>query len=384
MKQESGNPNIDFTACGSDAQHWNGTIAALPNAHILQTWEWGRLKSQYGWQPFHYTWQAGGRPLAAALVLQRAAGLAGRLRVLYVPRGPLLDWTNAALRYRVLSDLIALARRQRAIFIKMDPEVRLGVGVPGQPACQEDAVGHEIAAGLRSTGWRFSPDQIQFRNTMCIDLSLSEDALLAAMKQKTRYNIRLAQRKGVQVRCGAQDDLELLYRMYAETSLRDGFAIREEGYYRSAWSAFLQAGMATPLIAEVLGEPAAAVVIFHFAGRAWYLYGMSRDLHRECMPNYLLQWEAMRRARALGCQVYDLWGAPDHFNDSDSMWGVYRFKEGLGSQAVRNLGAWDYPIYPWLYRLYTQVLPRLLDVMRRRGKDQTRQAAGLGEPGATN
>jgi len=127
------------------------------------------------------------------------------------------------------------------------------------------------------------------------------------------------------------------------------------------------------LIAEVAGEPVAAVVIYRFAGKAWYLSGMSVEAHREKMPNYLLQWEAMRRAKAAGCTIYDLWGAPDDFNENDSLWGVFRFKEGLGGKVIRTLGAWDYPTRSALYRGYTQVLPRLLDIMRRRGKERTRQ-----------
>ena len=188
------------------------------------------------------------------------------------------------------------------------------------------------------------------------------------MKPKTRYNIRLAERKGVTVRPAGLEDLETLYRMYAETSVRDGFVIRERGYYLAVWQEFMQAGLAEPLIADVEGEPVAAVVVFRFAGRAYYLHGMSRELHRERMPNHLLQWEAMRRARAAGCRVYDLWGAPETFDEADSMWGVFRFKEGLGGLVVRTLGAWDFPASPWLYRLYTRILPRLLDLMRRRGR----------------
>lgn len=130
---------------------------------------------------------------------------------------------------------------------------------------------------------------------------------------------------------------------------------------------------AVPLIAEVAGEPVAAIFLFMFAGRAYYVYGMSRDAHREKMPTYLLQWEAMKRAKAFGCASYDLWGAPDEFDESDSMWGVYRFKEGLGGDVIRTLGAWDYAPNTLLYRLYTEVMPRVLDVMRSRGREKTRQ-----------
>ncbi len=316
------------------------------------------------------------KPAAAALALQReirVRGLSPRLRVLYVPRGPVLRWSDPGLRSRVLDELQALARHQGAIFIKIDPAVILGTGLPGAPDAVKDDVGEAVQAELAERGWRYSDEQIQFRNTVWVDLRAGEEELLARMKQKTRYNIRLAERKDVTVRQGREADLPLLYRMYAETSVRDGFVIRPQAYYENVWSLFMRQGMAMPLIAEVEGDPVAGLIVFTFARTGWYLYGMSRSAHREKMPNHLLQWEAMRYAYSKGCDTYDMWGAPDVFDESDSMWGVYRFKEGFNGTLVRTLGAWDYPVRPTLYYLYTRLLPRLLNVMRRRGKAHTRQ-----------
>jgi len=373
---------------------WNTLIASLPEPHFLQTREWGLVKAYSGWSPHYVTWPAGGgdfnvreapagpgdgKVAAAALVLERpipVPGLGSRARLLYLPKGPLLDWTDQALRRQVLDDLQRLGRSLGAVFVKIDPDVPLGTGIPGTPEAQESPLGAAVTAELQARGWRYSPAQVQFRNTVLLDLEPGEDDLLARMKPKTRYNIRLAQRKGVSVRPGKAGDLGLLYQMYAETSLRDGFVIRDEGYYRHAWNILMEAGMAEPLIAEVEGEPVAAVVVVRFAGKAYYLYGMSRAVHREKMPNALLQWEAMRRAKQAGCRVYDLWGAPEIFEESDPMWGVYRFKEGLGGAVLRTLGAWDLPVNPLLYRLFVQVAPRVLDLMRRRGQARTREAIG--------
>jgi lipid II:glycine glycyltransferase (peptidoglycan interpeptide bridge formation enzyme) len=135
----------------------------------------------------------------------------------------------------------------------------------------------------------------------------------------------------------------------------------------------MQSGKAEALIAEVNGELIAALIVFRFASKAWYMYGMSLPAHREKMPNHLLQWEAIRRAKECGCTTYDLWGAPDAFDQSDPLWGVYRFKEGLGGQVVRHIGAWDLPVRPMLYSLYTRILPRVLNVMRRRGRDRIKR-----------
>jgi len=384
---------------------WNTLISTLPDPHFLQTYEWGQVKAAGGWQPYYAVWTADGNchieqdctlfstlsslPLASCLILKRRAP-AG-LCLLYCPKGPLLDWSDAALRARVLDDLQAFARAQHAIFLKLDPDVVLAHGVPGADDETIDATGTAVHEELSRRGARFSDEQIQFRNTVLIDVVPSEDEMLARMKQKTRYNVRLAAKKGVTVRVGGPADWPMLYRMYAETAQRDGFIIREESYYNTVWRTFDQSSIANPqssivnrqssiplaqpLIAEVEGEPVAAIFLFAFGGRASYVYGMSREAHREKMPTYLLQWEAMRWARARGCAVYDLWGAPDEFDETDSMWGVFRFKEGLGGQVARTLGAWDFAPNSFVYLLYTRLMPRLLDAMRLLGRVRASRTA---------
>jgi peptidoglycan pentaglycine glycine transferase (the first glycine) len=361
----------------NNLENWDDLIAGLPCAHALQTRAWAEVKAAYGWTPLPQVWKnSSGRVNAAALILERTVSPL-HLRVLYVPRGPLLDWSDPALRSQVLDDLQALARRRGAIFIKIDPEVVLGIGIPGSEEDCEMETGRTFTSDLTRRGWHFSDEQIQFRNTVWVSLAGTEEERLARLKQKWRYNLRLAQRKGVVVRSGTVADLPLLYHMYAETSVRDGFVIRSQEYYRTVWQTFIQNDLATPLIAEVNGEAIAGLMLFHFGGRAWYLYGMSRQASREKMPNYLLQWQAMSLAATRGCREYDLWGAPDVFDETDSLWGVFRFKEGMGGQVIRTCGAWDYPVRPWLYSAYTRLLPRLLAILRRRGVTQTRREVSV-------
>ncbi len=370
---------------------WNNLLNGLPGAHVLQSWEWGYIKSLYGWEPIHCIWVERGdvaglehalpesreSVVGAALVLSRtltAAGVRLPVQIMYAPKGPVIaDWADVPVRKRILDDLVGIARRKGAILVKIDPDLRLGSGVPDSDGASDDPTGIGVKDDLLEAGWVSSSEQVQFRNTVLVDLRPTEDELLASMKQKTRYNVRLAARKGVKVRSGTSDDLDMLYMMYAETSVRDGFVIRDQRYYLDLWRTFLAAGIAEPIIAEVEGSPVAAVIIFRFAGQAWYLYGMSRQEHREKMPNHLLQWEAMRRARAYGCTSYDMWGAPDIFEESDPLWGVYRFKDGFGGSVIRHLGAWDMPVKPQLYRIYTQLLPKIIDLMRRRGMTRLRQ-----------
>jgi lipid II:glycine glycyltransferase (peptidoglycan interpeptide bridge formation enzyme) len=368
------------------ASEWNTIIRQLPKPHLLQTWEWAQFKAAYGWKPMPFIWRSGrvdhDEVVAAVMIHKRQVlnrSFAARLCILYAPKGPLFDWSNENLFKQVREDLQYFAKKQGAIFLKIDPDVLQGTGIPEHEEEQENKAGQIVISHLEQNGWLFSSDQIQFRNTVLVDLSKTEEELLSGMKQKSRYNVRLAEKKGVSVRVGTLEDLTLLYKMYAETSIRDGFVIRNEGYYRSLWRSFMNSTdighqpSAEPLIAEVNGEPIAAIIVFYFAGCAYFLHGMSFDIRRELMPNYLLQWEAIRRAKARGCSVYDLWGAPDKFNENDPMWGVFRFKEGLGGKVVRTLGAWDYPASLIWYKTYTQVIPQVLGIMRARGKEQTRK-----------
>jgi lipid II:glycine glycyltransferase (peptidoglycan interpeptide bridge formation enzyme) len=346
-----------------DRETWDRALLALPNPHVLQTWAWGEIKSRHGWRATRLLFQEGGRPVAAASVLQRRLPRLP-VSILYVPKGPILNWTDVALTGHVLEELEQLAQRRRALFIKVDPDVYNPDGVPAfspRPACAP-----EMACLLGSHGWRFSDDQIQFRNTLLLDLARSEDELLASMKQKTRYNVRLAERRGVVIRHCTRADTDTFYQLYVQTARRDGFAIRPFHYYRDVWGTFLEQGLAHLLLAEVEGEVVAGLILFTLGATAWYMYGASSNRHRKHMPNYLLQWEAIRCAKAAGCTLYDLWGAPDNLDESDPMWGVVRFKLGLGGELARGLGAWDYPSRRIGYRFYAEIIPRYLDWLRRR------------------
>jgi len=349
----------------------------------MQTWQWSQAKARSGWQPIPLIWQDGTRkPVATAMILKRpipVRGLAKKICVLYVPRGPLMDWEDAALRLRVLEDLQAFAQRQGAIYIKIDPDVALGTGVPGTEDAVEFIEGQAVCSDLQRRGWQYSKEQVEMLNTILIDLTSSEDEMLSRMKQKTRYNVRLAQKKGVTVRTGTVDDLPLLWRMFNETSERDEFTLREESHYQFVWRNLMgvspSASSLQPfienLIAEVDGDPVAALSLFFHADQALYLYGMSRSIHREKMPAYLLQWEAMRRAKALGCKVYDTYGISDKFTEDSRLWSVHRFKDGLGGFVHRGIGGWDFTPNPILYKMYIEVLPVVRDILHRPGPPYT-------------
>ena len=347
----------------TDHHQWNTALRGLPYAHVLQTWEWGEFKRvTTGWQPQRLAFKQGDDIVAMASVGVRSIG---PLRVMYVPKGPALAYDDPVICNEVLDHLQGMARQQRALWLKIDPDVIAATGVPGEDDDTPNPVGQNMIQSLQARGWHFSGDQVQFRNTITLDLTQSEDDLLMAMSGNTRRKVRTAEKKGVVIREGTVDDLNTLYDLYATTGDRDDFLIRPLDYYKQAWQSFMQAGLAHALIAEYNGQPIAHVILFHFGRKCWYFYGASSNAERQRMPNYALQWEAIRWAKAQGYTSYDMWGAPDVFDESDSMWGVYEFKRGFRGTVTRYIGAWDYAPAPLLYRAYTQVWPRVLGWLRR-------------------
>lgn len=339
-----------------DRAEWNARLRELPGAQVLQTWEWGEFKRRTtGWQPLRLAFLQGGDTVAMASIGLRRVG---PLRLMYAPRGPVLDWRDATLRGSLLDTLQDLARQHGALWLKIDPDLPCASGVPGSEDDRPHPPGQALVEELQARGWRFSADQVQFRNSIQIDLRRSEEALLASFSPNTRRKIRLAERRDVQVRVAGPEDLDTLYALYRVTGARDGFLIRPAAYYRRAWGDFMRAGLAHALIAEHRGVPLAQVILFHFGERCFYFYGASADAERRRMPNHLLQWEAIRWARAQGYRLYDLWGAPEVFDESDPLQGVYGFKRGFRGRLTRGVGAWDYAPSPLAYRLWTAAWPR--------------------------
>ncbi|MBN1178711.1 MAG: peptidoglycan bridge formation glycyltransferase FemA/FemB family protein [Anaerolineae bacterium] len=335
---------------GVPAQAWDAFVTARSAPHVLQTAPWGALKSAFGWEAERVLLEEEGRPIAGAQVLFQTLPL-GVGKLAYVPMGPLVDWEDAPVVTALVECLAAVARRRGAIVLTIEPDLE------DHPRWKER---------LGAAGFVPSPlKSVQPRRTIIVDVSPDEDAILAAMKPKTRYNIRLAERKGVTVREGSVADLPAFCALMAETAERNAFGVHTPAYYERAYGLFAPRGWGRLLLAEVDGAAVAALMVFALGPRAWYFYGASGSAHREKMPPYLLQWEAMRWSRSLGCTAYDLWGVPDADEETleaefdrrgDGLWGVYRFKRGFGGRLMRTAGAWDRPLRPVLYRCYTLAL----------------------------
>ncbi len=330
-------------------QDWNSFVIASPRGHILQSSQWGRLKEQFGWQVTRVAIQNRNQWLAGAQVLFRPTPL-GLRTIAYVPKGPITDWADEEATHALLDALHRLCRQNRAIFLKIEPDV------PENSA---------LAQRLIDLGFHPSPQTIQPRCTILLDLTPDLEDILARMKSKTRYNIRLAARRGVTVREGTVEDLPEFYRLMQITSQRDRFGIHSRSYYETAHRLFVPPKLARLFLATYEGKVLAGIMVFALGQRAWYMYGASSNEHRNLMPNYLLQWEAIRWAKGRGCLTYDLWGIPDEEEEileseftkrSDGLWGVYRFKRGFGGQVVHYLGAYDYVYSPPLYWLYNKLM----------------------------
>ena len=337
-----------------DSETWNSFVAASPTGHLLQAWQWGQLKAAFGWQAERVGVQDGGRLVAGAQVLFRSLLPSfPYLAIAYVPKGPILDFGNQEISEALLSAIHRLAHQKRAILLKIEPEL------PHSPA---------LARQLQAWDFRPSQQTIQPRSTIHIDLRAELDEILARMKSKTRYNVRLAGRREVLVREGTADDLPLFHRLIALTGRRDGFAVHSRKYYEMAYRLFVPSGLARFLLATYQDEVIAGLMVFAFGQRAWYMYGASSNRERNRMPNHLLQWQAIRWARAQGCLAYDLWGIPDEVGKEpekykktvtdrqSGLWGVYRFKQGFGGQVVRYVGAYDYVYRPALAWLYNKIV----------------------------
>ena len=315
---------------------WEKFLSSYPDAHILQTAAWGELKSQYGWRAHRLASDKSG---AQILFKKLLLGFS----MAYIPRGPVgINWGP------LWDEVDTLCRMNRTIFLKVEPDLFEG----------ESAISELSAPPAH---FLHSPHSIQPCRTLLVDIRGSETDILERMKQKTRYNIRLALKKGIVVRSTA--DLELFYQMIQATSKRDRFDIHSSDYYEKVYELFSPRGQCELFQAEFEGQAIAALMVFARGERSWYFYGASSDLYREFMPTYLLQWEAIRWAKNRGCSFYDLWGVPDYDETflednfklrSDGLWGVYRFKRGFGGELKRALGPWDRVYIPLLYSVYRQ------------------------------
>ena len=282
--------------------------------NLLQTGFWGKLKSSFGWKPFAFMLN-GNIPL---LVLTRR--FTGGFSLAYIPHGPIVKDLSPQ---RAQKMLVTLAEKLKPLLPGGTVVVRFDVpwGTTGADNFPEP---------FKSPLYR-APVDIQPSSTVIINLEQSEDDILKSMKAKTRYNIRLSEKKGVKVVEGSADEVEFWYDLLEETAVRDKITFHSLEYYKKLFSLSAEYEGPKPEIKLFLAlidrEIEAGIIVSILGSKAIYLYGASSGQKRNCMPAYALQWEAIRKAKTAGCKFYDLFGIP-RINDPDHpMYGLYRFWE---------------------------------------------------------
>lgn len=342
------------TVCAwDDPVSWNEFVAGTPHAHFQQSWEWGDLAPDLGGTPLRLAALREGQPVGAMQVFINPVAHIGR-SYLYVPRGPALAHPSLD----VLGPLLDAAR------LAGEDYDALGIRVePNAPHCSTD---WKRALGAMHLRPAWPPSQP--RSSWMLDLRPDLDKLLGDMKSKTRYNIRLAAKKGVTVRDGVEGDLGTFYQLFRDTATRDDFFIHHQELYARMYAVFRRAGNFRMLLAEYQGTPIACVTLIRFGHTCWYLQGASSNEHRNVMAPYLLQWEAIQWARAQGCTLYDFRAVPDVLREDQDMYGVYRFKEGFGGYQYTTLHTYATPYRPFLYGLWQLYFGArfALDAARRR------------------
>ena len=315
---------------------WDSFIAKYPDPHILQTSAWGQLKADFGWEVVWVNAQDCGAQILIKSILPG-------VRFAYIPKGPIGDnW------HQLWPEVDKICSRRKCVFLKVEPDL-----------CIENSNLYNVDERMPGNFVR-SNHSIQPMRTLIIDINSPETEILGRMKQKTRYNINLALRKNVVVR--PRSELSTFYNLMEITGQRDQFSIHNQAYYQHAYDLFHRLDHCQLFVAELEDTPLAALIVFSYGKRAWYFYGASSNIHKELMPNYLLQWEAIRWAKSQNCTLYDLWGVPDadiatleaNFSThNEGLWGVYRFKRGFGGALQRSAGPWDRIYNPIVYRFYT-------------------------------
>jgi len=319
---------------------------------FLQSAMWGEFKSRFGWNASAFLIDWDGYEKRPLLALTRR--LAPGFSFVYVPWGPQLpSGFPADGRAQALAELSAKLKplfSRNTAFIRFDPPWY------NEESANFAAISHNEAASLETVGFKRAAADIQPPDTVIVDLSPSCEEILVSMKPKWRYNISLAEKKGVQVNTGGVQELETFYALLKETALRDGIAVHSFDYYKALFEIIERRnknGETLRLYTAVHeGDTLASIVVLFRGETATYLYGASSNEKRNLMAPYALQWRAMQDAKSAGCLYYDLFGIPPNEDPNHPMAGLYRFKTGFGGKIIHRPGSWDYPYKPAIYNLF--------------------------------
>lgn len=309
-------------------------------SHPCQSWEWGEFRKKTGAEVVRVGIFEEEK-LISAYQLSIHPLPYTKYAIGYLPRGPMVDG-------EMVETLKKIGKEKNCIFFRIEPDVLTN----HQPPCRR----HSLWRRTATTNHQLhpSPRPFFYKYTFLIDLTKSEKELLKAMKQKTRYNLRLAQRHGVKVTQDNSDEaFEVYLELLKETVKRQRFYAHTEDYHRKMWQTLKPPGITHLLKAECQNKILACWILFKFHDVLYYPYGASSSLHRNLMANNLVVWEAIKLGKKIGCKIFDLWGCLGPSPDPKDPWyGFHRFKEGYGGELVEFVGSFDLILKPNLYRLY--------------------------------
>ncbi len=319
-------------AVATEAVRWNAFVASSPERSFLQTWQWGMLQGKMNVPHWHIIIEDNGVIVAVALVLERSLQL--KYSWLYIPRGPIfapgISSEQRQVAWEVLEEKVRhLAEERDAFFVRVDP----------------------LLPTLSRSNWRKASREVQPQHTLLLNLSSSEEELLAQMHSKTRYNVNLAQRKGVDVRfSNHSEDIQEFIALSQDVTSRTGFSYHSDDYYAALMEVLGAEGMAELAVATVEGETVAAHLMVYSDGIATYAHGASKNDKREFMAPALLYWKTILRAKEKGMHQYDFFGvAPEDAPEDHSWAGITRMKLGFGGSRVSYCGAYDLVLHEGLY-----------------------------------
>lgn len=302
-------------------------------AAFLQSGWWATFKGLHGWKSLGFRWTTESETGLLSVLLRT---LPGGYVLAYLPHPAVSE----DLREPISRALIRLLPA-KTLCIRWD--------LLGGTKAPTETEGPDPLPPPLPKPFRKPAADVQPPDTVIVPLA-DEDTMKAAMHKKTRYNIGLAEKKGVRVERAGVEALGDWYELYRQTALRDRISIHSEKYYRDL---FQFAPNLTLWLARFEGQILAGNIVLIQGTTATYLYGASGNEHRNFMAPYALQWAAMRDAQNQGCLDYDLFGIPPSDDPQHPMHGLYRFKNGFGGVRVHRPGAWDWVLRPFVWRVWT-------------------------------
>ena len=310
--------------------------------NFQQSLEWAEIKKP-NWIPeVILAEDRSGKIIGSQCVLIRKMPIFGN--IMYSSRGPVCDIHTLEALSQITEGAKVLAKKYNAMVLRTEPDIE-----------SDDEKFKEIVLSLgykiKDDGKDFK-DEIQPRYVFRLDIKdKTEEEIMAGFHQKWRYNIRLATKKGVEVREGTKEDLKDFHRIMIETGKRDGFIIRPLEYFEKMYDNLTPNHMKL-LMAYHEGKPISGVIPIFYGNKTWYLYGASSNEHRNLMPNYLLQWEMIKMAIARKDDIYDFRGVSGVVDESHPQYGLYRFKKGFGGKFTEFVGEVYIPFKPMRYAAY--------------------------------